>query len=890
MHFLNHRDKIVYDDTRTKLADFLNTYLSAKVWNETLAEYRHNVIPYMVGNMSHRGIVNIHHQVLQLPTSTDSYYVYILPHGTMSGLTMEVPTWTTLDTYLATNNLLLRVHGNEGQMFYRNKIFLITNSVTNDVYLAVDKKMVCRINSQFKDSYNNKIYVAPYYDCDIPNDMTLECYCPATDQERADVLAKCKSATTVYLNGREAINLVIENITIGDFVEIINDETVFCQFDIDLQNPMQNKQFNSTRDGIVKQIIHIPSALNPDNRVITNNTCDIFVRPKIEDGANTKGLFLHRCQYGAEIAQITHNDFSIPHYVLESYKEYLECSEITLHVICRLHSQINHLVRTKDYIDLLYTHDEDIILDFLENVNKPMPAKDINWWSADILENSEYVKMLDGIPDFVKPDVVSKYVDTLGYHNTMALVNKSIQRKYVPDVLSHELVLDVPLLFRPAQVYVSVFIQGIKLDEDLVNIGNIIDGTVKVTINDSVPFVIGDELITEMYEKLPLHTKTFNPTADANTFTIPYDRFYIYQELTLTVPVKGIDIQSSKSYKDIDLSDVADVVVTDIITITFKEASYGNKYILQNKEGIYTFDTNVVLATDKNPIVIDLITTADNLPGVTYPILDEIGTLVYINGFTLVEDIDFKVYEVKDPNGNVAIRQLVISNVSYLTLADNKIEAKITREDKQGIYHGFLTEATSEIPLDSVAYYYPQVSMLAIDGRIIKDVTIKGNNINLVNLKLREGALYGVRTLFTNNALEYIEAYAKDTDTVRLTILRDYFHRVEHDDVEFIVLPFSHRLYSLYLSIIFRDVSDGTKKVAFDPDIDNLMAQVEEYAYLKHYDLVFTEELDLNYIDLFPSYTNYVTPGVPNYNALTAIALHELPKDDVTDVKAYTKI
>ena len=301
------------------------------------------------------------------------------------------------------------------------------------------------------------IYIAPYYDCDIPNDMTLECCCPATDQDRADVLAKCKTASTVYLNGREAIDLTIENIIIGDYVEIINDETIFCQFDIDLQNPMQNKQYNSTRDGMVKQIIHIPTALNPDNRVITNNTCDIFVRPKVISNANINGLFLHRCQYSVEIAQITHNDFSIPHYVLESYKEYLKSDEIVLHVVCRLHSQINHLVRTKDYLDLLYTHDEDIILDFLENVNKPSAAKDINFWSADVLEDSEYVKMLDGIPDFISPDVVPKYVDTLGYHNTMALVNKSIQRKYVPDVLSHELVLDVPLLFRPAQVYVSVF-------------------------------------------------------------------------------------------------------------------------------------------------------------------------------------------------------------------------------------------------------------------------------------------------------------------------------------------------------------------------------------------------------------------------------------------------
>ena len=119
MYFLNHNDKIVYDDTRTKLADFLNTYLSDKVWNETLSEYRHNVIPYMVGDMSFRGVTSIRHQTLQLPTPTDSYYVYVLPYNTMSGLSIEVSTWTPLDEYLATNRLLLRVHGNAGQMYYR---------------------------------------------------------------------------------------------------------------------------------------------------------------------------------------------------------------------------------------------------------------------------------------------------------------------------------------------------------------------------------------------------------------------------------------------------------------------------------------------------------------------------------------------------------------------------------------------------------------------------------------------------------------------------------------------------------------------------------------------------------------------------------------------------
>ena len=434
------------------------------------------------------------------------------------------------------------------------------------------------------------------------------------------------------------------------------------------------------------------------------------------------------------------------------------------------------------------------------------------------------------------------------------------------------------------------FIQGIKLDEDLVTVGNIIDGTVNVIIDNSVPFVIGDELITEMYERLPLHTLSMSPTIDVPTFNIPYDTFYIYQELTLSTPVKGIEITSTKSYKKILLSDVADVVVSDTITITFKETAFGNKYILQNKEGMYKFNANVPLATDKNPIVFNLITDDDHVHTEEYPILDEIGPLVYINGLTLVEHIDYTVYDIKDPDGNVTIRQLVVSNISYLTLPNNKIEVKISREDKQGVYHGFLTSATSEIPLESIAYYYPQVSMLAIDGVIIKDVTIKGNNINLTDLQLREGALYGTRTLFTNNALEYIEKYAKDIDTKRLTILRDYFHIVEDDDVEFIVIPYSHRLYSLYLSIIFRDVSEGTKKIAFDPDVDNLIAQISEYHYLKQFDPVFTEELDLDYIDLFPSYTNYVTPGVPNYNALTAIAIHELPQDDITDVKAYTKI
>ena len=895
MNFLNKNNELINDDTKVKLANFLNDYLTSNVWNETLSEYRRNIIPKIVSKQAVCGECIIEYTRMTLPSPTTLYYLYIVPDWTFGGINIDLDTWVPLDTFLSQNKLILNVHGLAGQMYYRNEIF-ITSSLDNDsVYLAVTASMFKKINSTVPITNKPKdIVVAPYLDSDIKDDMLLSCFCPKSQVEVIDVYNHTIDATTVYLNGREAVIDTAEDIHINDYVEIINDHTVYCTFDIDLQNPDQNRQFDSVKDGVRKQIIHIPKSLNPDDRVITNNTCDVFIRPTDIDNAKLKGLFMHRCQYDIPVSQITHNDFSIPIYVLESYKEYLNTEELTLHVICRCHDKINHLVRNKSYIDLLYTHDDDIILDFLEN-NKPRPAEHIEFWNAASLEQTEYVKMIEDVPSSITPDIVPKYIDDLGYHNAIALASRSIQRGYITAAMSHKLAVRIPTLFREAEVYVSLFIAGKRLLNSLVTVHSIIDDYVEVDIDNSVVFNVGDEFIIELYEKLPEHTIRLSPIITDKTFTIPYDEFYIAEEHILTTPVKGIDIEKSKSYEEINVAEVADVKIeNNIITIIFKDVAFGKDYILQNRDGTYPFIKHILdLSTDKDPIVINLTTVNDNDPNDVYPIFGKIGTIAFLNGLTLVEDVDYKTFDiVDDVTKNLVARQLVISNVSYLNDTNNVIESYITRSFKEGNYHGFLDTAIEELPLNSIIEYYPQISLFSIDGQIIKEVEINNHNINLKDLTLRVGALYGTRTLLSSCAQEYIDLFHSDDDSRRLLILREYFNEIvdtESDNVDFVVIPYSHRLYSLFLSVIFRDVSEGKKKIVFDPDIYNLLSQITEYNYLKKYDIIFTSELDLTYIDLFPTYISYVTPGIENYNALTNIATHELPDDSVIDTKAYWK-
>lgn len=228
---------------------------------------------------------------------------------------------------------------------------------------------------------------------------------------------------SVYVDGYEVVPNDIGKFTLGSYVDIVHDANIIIGFNVGITNVENDYAFYSDEDKVYKQLVHIPKRLNPDNKVITHNTCDIYVR-----NSSGKGLYLHRCA-DRSVTQVTHNDFAIPTYILDDYRDYLQDQNISLHVVCRQHDKNNVLIRDKSYIDLLYSHDDTTILEFLSGKIHP----ELPFWRAVNLEKSMYVKMMMAINRNIKTDELWSYVEGLGYYHVLAMLCRRVLTATVID-------------------------------------------------------------------------------------------------------------------------------------------------------------------------------------------------------------------------------------------------------------------------------------------------------------------------------------------------------------------------------------------------------------------------------------------------------------------------
>jgi len=863
----------------------LDDYLTQKVWNATSAEYRHNIIPHFYGYFTSSATVN--HRTIRLPNNRKAYYLYYIPRSAMEGPVVETETqWIEMDKFLALSNLILRVHGDNGQMFYRGEMYISNDFNNNGYYLAADKVMIEAIDAPF-GSLPKSIFIAPYYDSKESGKTTLSCFNPKTINDLQLAFASCLKATTIYLNGYEAQVTKLTDISIGDYVETLVDNNVICTFDIDLQDSSDSYQFFSTKDNCFKQIVHIPKALNPNGRVITNNTCDVFIRPVGIPSGSLKGLFMHRCQTKVPIAQITHNDFSIPIYVIESYKAYLKCDQVTLHVICRDHGQVNYLVRNSYYMDLLYTQSDEIILKFIsEALTKQYP--NLSFWKGSSLEESLYVQMVNNVPFNIEEygkTIPADYFKELGVLNSISLLSESIVRGTIPEGLSHEIVVPIPTFFRNEKLALMFYINGLKINDDLITVTGIKDNSLVAEVNSSVVFTTGDESATELFLNSSIHTIAFKPEAVSLSVVIPYGDILVYEEISESVAIQLIEKTSNIGYVPYSLFSISPSGLSYIVT--FPENTVGKTFIIQNSKGLYSFTLDINdISSDKDPFVIDLVTAYNGTP---YPILGEFCTLGFLNGKTLIKDIDYKIYISKGESGSIVSTQAVIQNMDYLKPTDNKVEFYAYRAEDFTDYGGFFNTERDTLPLESIVAYYPQISMFSINGDVKNNVEVQNHSINLFSTDTVSpiGSIYGTRTFINPNILEFFkESILQLPDTKRISYLRDYFISVKKIPAK-VIIPRPYKLYSLFLSIVFRDIVTGEKSVVFDPNITALLAQIKTYNYLKDFDLIFNGDLDFNFIDAYPIFYNYVTTDMKDYIALTMIAVDELPQEPTIGVKGY---
>ena len=882
---------MINDVTATKIKNFLNSYLFDKVWNEPYSEYRQNYIPRLLSTTPVVGTYSYLDEYVSMPSVSTCYYLYALPASLLAPITITAPEWQTISEYVADKQIMFRVHGTTGEMLYRDKIYFINNVDNSLTYMAVEKNMYDKILGKTYSPRN--IFVATYFDSDIENPLTLQCFNPKTQAELLAATTAAASGNLIFVNGYESYNVSSSVLSLGDYIEVIKDRNIYCEFTLDLTNIDDNRFFTSTKDSCIKQLIHIPKALNPNQKVITHNTCDMYIRPNIGVNKNIKGRFLHRCQMGVDIGQVTFNDFSIPMYIIDAYTAAMNVDEISIRVVCRVHDKNNVLIRDKDYVDYLYTHSDAEILQFLEGVHEYTAS--MQFWKAENLEKSKYTEMMTtSVPQYIDVGSVTEYIDVLGYNNTLALVCARVLRKVIPENLSHTMHMAIPVLFESAKLYAFVYIDGIKIHNDYVTVStSSLSGYIDVTLSPSIELPVGKDLVVELFENQTRHTMVLEPTEDTPSFVIPYigKTYLIYEVNNMgSVTVKGVDRTANTSYIPRTLAEVGEAETDDagVQTLTFKNTSYGNTYVLQNTVGIYRFTADIGEIADANgSIVVNTNILVDDTVSTTVPLLGTtLCPFVFLNGKLLADGVDYKLRTIKDSSNNPAFSQVVVQNINYIKSSGNTLEVYLSRDSIAEAHIGFMTSNVIT-GIGDVMLWFDETSMLSVDGKVVKDVEVATGQVSISeSYGQRVGAVYDIKTIFCNQAVEFANQYSTDTDTTRLQVLRDYFSRYDTTTSGTIVLPYSHKIYSVFLNNIIRDVLAGTKVIGYEPDLTKVLNQVSEYFYLRDLDIVYTESLDIRFVDYHPSYQKLLVEGTPLYRALYQLKTAALVADTIVDEDA----
>ena len=746
-------------------------------------------------------------------------------------------------------------------------------------------------------SYYPLVRVTIYYDSDITNKLSVRSYKlstidpNATDRDAVmDYILSCSDLNNhvnIFIDGYETKFTGLDMLPSDCYVDVVHDENVVLSYDIDLTKSKYNNIFYSDRDKTYKNLVHIPKELNPDNEVFTHNTMTIYVRAKLKDGSSGHGVYLHRCAKRS-VTQVTHNDIAIPTYILDAFRDYLETQDITLHILVRRHDKDNVLIRDKSYIDLLYTLDDDTIIDHLMGRIEP---RKLNFWMASELEKTKYIEMMFDVPNIITPENMFEYVEGLGYYETISLICKRVHHTVITEWFRDSLYFSKPYIYQRDHVYPIIYINKEKIDSDHILVSNDTSSMVGVGVDSTVEVHTGDIMSVELYLDGNNRVYAITPEEGESYVDLPYKDYNVLEELVSDIPIKGINKSYTKYYKEFTsyIGNILEEPSPDIpgyIRLTFGPNMYGRRFIIQNNKRVYRWKTNIDSDMQyANPIILDLEWNIYGSPE-KVPIWYTPYTLVFLNGKYLIRDVDYVLVEITDYNNNVIGKQIAIQNLSYLKDSGNIVEYYVTSAEIDNHVNSYVVDGKA-FDIEKLALLFTTLSTVHVDGHLEPDAVNMGNYISIPKDSCREGAPFEVITVIPSIVKNFIDQYHDNDDIERIEILNEYFYGKRPEYPEKIILDESHRCYSLFTSVIIRDIISGANPyISLDPDSKRFEQELKDYDKYKEIDLAMNDKYDLRFVDVLPHYRNFEVEDVNQWAIISNIVAKLLPADDLTNYTA----
>lgn len=860
----------------------LNKYIFQNIWNMSASESRVNIKPFLVNNSrSCTGYCLIGNHSLPLPNFTEAFYVYRFTYENSHGaLNLTRNKWYDTVELCNDNDILVHTYTNNGLTFSKKNCYVYVEENSNAINLAISKRAVNRISPN-----NKNIYVTLYVDSDEVGEVTIYSYDGGNSNQithRLDRATKedklYEDRHVIYIDGYYySPSVARAKFSSDSLVDVIIDKDIIGAFDVPVVEDPHT--FHSDRDNLYKEIVHIPKEMNPENYVITFNTCTMYVQDDSE-----KGTYLHYTS-DKTTCQLTHNDLSVPTHIINAHKDYLDTTTVSLHVKVRRHSKNNRLLRNSNYVDLLYvTQDDDQIIKHLEGTID----ETLHFWKASELEKHPYTKMMFEVPKVITEENMDLYIDALGYYHVVSLLSHRVFTTTVTDKTTRTLSYPKPYIWSNREIYPVIYVKGLKIPNDYVKYINTPDNRISIKLHDDVVINTGDKITVYMFPKGNDTVEYFSPNMDQPSIVLNNDDLSMYLEVNHSIDINSMYDSTNIAYKEVSLDDYDGIIsVMDngdgTSTYTFGSSLFGDTFVFMYDT--YTKEFKKDLSDDidqtKN-FIVDLYHYLDNED--TYiPLLNIKDMCVYLNGKYLVEGIDYKYVQVDAFDGSITKTQVCVQNMSYAKdEGTNIIEVIASTIKTIDADYGFVLSDMASEDID-VDLWFDGLSTLHINGKYEPDVTCTGVGMLLPKDKYPDGSIFELKTAMPVVVKELLHPHDGTKDISYIEAIEAYLNKHLVPKDQDVILKGSHRIMSSYTNFLINGILNDEIHISYDPDINRIQSQLDRFSYLRQYDNIFNEDsINLRFVDIYPTYRDLTVADPQKAKVIYMLTELILPEDPYT--------
>lgn len=894
-------------ETTTRICEHLEKYVFDKIWNDPYSEYKTFIVLESLSSVATAGVFFERYDQIQLPSEVSYrdknaslfFYLYSVPATYFGSIKVGSKEWVSLDNFGSAGILDFEMFNEHGKHCNKAAVFIKQAPSGDNIIVAVESTAF--MSCFGKDaSPSDKYFFGKTVDSDLVASVRYESFklkaidLPSSRAARSNqkdpILVTGQPTYTLY-NGTLLTGDYLPILAVGALIEKVYDDNIAGYFDVpvELDNTYQP-------DGTYKLnlLIHIPKSLNPKSAIITPDTCDIFLVPTLmKEGRghpSTSSIYLYQCGRADKFTQITHNDFAIDYEWLRSLAEENGYESFSVRVYVREPFKDKYAIRDANYLNVLYTHEDNEIVDFLLDRS----SYKIDFWKASALQKGLYGLATLKRRHVGKHYTLNEFVDLIGYYHTLALIGKRVTHFEVvsESTGSKEFVVNAPLAladFSANDFFPVVYLNGIRVDQSNVEVRTgihasnmhnkeltftpdaswwtkVIEKTystkLRVIVNN-VPIRVGDKVVVELLDnQTNASIKVIEVEEDSSVKINNVDQFDVYI-------VHDEEDLNNVSYEHIyDPGDIDEEG-----NLVFNETLIGWKVLVVDgsitKEDAAEFHINHASTYHiGKELWADPITNVDNFP------LD--NELVFMNDRGLTRGLDYTMDGYKLPSRRYGAK-LYVQNISYLR-PTNKVSVIRTTQKMLSHRRGFIT-GNIVTWNNQNPFWFDELSIMTIDGNVCSNLIHEFGTISIKDAH-DNGSPFEFRMSVSSVIPKLLSNISLSEDNAKLDTLQKYFASKYEFPDHLTIVQHPHRLYSLYLEQIISDYFETSFDFQLVPSKELFEEQFDAYSEWKKRDVVFgLSEHDLKFVDIAPMYNTYQISDGYQYKKLTELIRRLMPSD-----------